>query len=233
MLIGLLEAETLPPKVAGQFGSYGDMFTDLLQPLGRQLSFRYYAADQGELPQGTAECDAYIITGSRHNAYDLDPWIEALRTFARQLHEQRRKCLGICFGHQLVAEALGGKVAKSEKGWGVGLSSFTVCERPPWMQDESEQFNILVSHQDQVVALPPSAIHFAHSDFCPKGGYFIGNHIFCLQGHPEFSKDYVEFLITKRRKYIGDAESDQAFGTLASPVYRELFQSWIQDFLAA
>lgn len=233
MLIGILETETLPAQVQEQFGSYGDMFANLLQPLNDQLSFRYYAADQAELPQNTAECDAYVITGSRHNAYDADPWIEALREFVRQLDAQQSKCLGICFGHQLIAEALGGKVARSEKGWGIGLSKFTVGDRPRWMRDLTGQFNVLVSHQDQVERLPSSASPFAYSEFCPNGGYFIGTHIFCLQGHPEFNKDYVRFLISKRRQRIGETEADRALHTLASPVDSQLLQHWLQAFFAA
>lgn len=233
MIIGLLEAETLPTQVANQFGSYGDMFAGLLQPLEQQPSFRYYATDQGELPGEVSECDAYVVTGSRHNAYDSDPWIEALKDFIRRLHEQRKKCLGICFGHQVIAEALGGKTTKSDKGWGVGLANFTVCERPPWMRNSTKHFNILISHQDQVSALPPSAVRFARNDFCPEGGYSIGSHIFCLQGHPEFSKEYVQFLINKRRAKIGEARSSKAEKALDLPVRRELFQNWLEDFLTA
>jgi GMP synthase-like glutamine amidotransferase len=232
MIIGLLEAETLPPDIAARFGSYGEMFARLLQPLDKSIEFRYYAADQGQLPRRVSECDAYVVTGSRHNAYDRDSWIENLKAFIRDLHRERRKCLGICFGHQVVAQALGGEVRKSPKGWGAGIDTFKMDQCPPWLEDCPRDFNILVSHQDQVEVLPDTAIRFAHSDFCPNGGYFIGQHIFCLQGHPEFSRDYVRFLIEKRRERIGPRKADQALKSLDLPVRQTLFQGWIGHFVS-
>lgn len=231
MKIGILEAEKLPPEVAEHFGSYGDMFTRLLSPVSSHFSFHYYAAEQGQLPASTSECDAYIVTGSRHNAYDNDPWIEALKDFVRQLDTEKRKCLGICFGHQLIAQALGGRVEKSEKGWGIGASRFNILERPDWLHGSPEAFNILVSHQDQVIQLPTTAQRFAANDFCPNAGYFIGRHIFCLQGHPEFGADYINHLINKRQERIGDQRVNQARESLQMPINNELFRNWLRQFL--
>ncbi|MEX1033009.1 MAG: GMP synthase [Cellvibrionaceae bacterium] len=231
MIIGVLEAETLPPHVVERFGSYGQMFAELLQGLDPELDFLYYAADQGQLPHGVDACDAYILTGSRHNAFDNDPWIENLKHFICKVHGQSRKCLGVCFGHQLVAEALGGKVINHTNGWGIGVTRFSVGERPPWMSESTDSFRILVSHQDQVSQLPPCATLFAHSEFCPNGGYFVGQHIFCLQGHPEFNRDYLRFLINKRARLIGESKTEQALKSLHQPVDRSLFRSWIADFL--
>jgi len=117
MRIGLLEAEILPEKVVAEFGGYGAMFEHLLSPLRPHWTFYYYDTEHGELPQTIHECDAYIVTGSRHNAYDHDPWINQLKVFIQTLHTAKKTCLGICFGHQIVAEALGGTVEKSPKGW--------------------------------------------------------------------------------------------------------------------
>ncbi|MCW8194915.1 hypothetical protein F6455_08955 [Proteobacteria bacterium 005FR1] len=232
MIIGLLEAETLDLSVSARFGSYGDMFARLLQPLDAGFQFRYYATEQGQLPAAAGECDAYVVTGSRHNAYDSDPWIESLKSFIRTLHQEKRKCLGICFGHQVIAEALGGEVRKSPKGWGVGAATFSVDSCPEWLGDCPQTFNVLVSHQDQVEALPEAAIRFAHSEFCPNGGYFLGNHIFCLQGHPEFTGDYVRFLIDKRRERIGLQEAEHALSTLSRlTVETPVLQNWLDRFL--
>ncbi|MGQ9425832.1 glutamine amidotransferase-related protein [Gilvimarinus sp. F26214L] len=231
MIIGLLEAETLPPPVVDRFGSYGDMFTHLLAPLDPALTFLYYAADQGQLPDRIDECDAYIITGSRHNAYDQDPWIEALKEFVRRLNQQQKRLLGICFGHQLIAQALGGRVRKSDRGWGIGAARFETRERPGWMSQPVPAFDIRVSHQDQVDILPGEACLFARSDFCPNGGYFVGEHIFSLQGHPEFSEDYVRYLINKRETLIGEPRVTEARNSLRTRGHNTaLFRSWLGDF---
>lgn len=232
MIIGLLEAETLDPAVTARFGSYGDMFVRLLQPLDSNFEFRRYAADREQLPTKADECDAYVVTGSRHNAYDSDPWIEGLKSFIQTLHQEQRKCLGICFGHQVIAEALGGSVRKSPRGWGAGAATFSVDSCPGWLAACPPAFNILVSHQDQVEVLPKSAVRFAHSEFCPNGGYFLGSHIFCLQGHPEFTRDYVRFLIEKRRERIGLKESEEALNTLDQlSVDQKILQEWLGRFL--
>lgn len=231
MKIGILEAETLPAKVADRFGSYGEMFVRLLSPINSDFSFHFYAAEQGQLPESTDECDAYIVTGSRHNAYDRDPWIETLKDFIRQLDAEKRKCLGICFGHQVIAQALGGRVEKSEKGWGVGVSSFDICVQPEWLPESPSSFNIRVSHQDQVIELPPQAQRFASSTFCPNAGYFIENHVFCLQGHPEFNSDYVNYLLDKREERIGALRVTEARDSLQLPMDVELFRGWLRYFL--
>lgn len=231
MKIGILEAEVLAPDVVERFGSYGDMFIRLLSPISKDLSFRCYAAEHGELPQSTSECDAYVVTGSRHNAYDEDPWIEALKAFIRQLDAEKRKCLGICFGHQVIAQALGGRVEKSEKGWGIGAGGFEIFEQPKWLPTGSATFNILLSHQDQVVQLPEQAERFAGNSFCPNAGYFVGDHIFCLQGHPEFGRDYIQHLMDKRQERIGSERLADATQSLTLPVSTALFRDWLAAFL--
>jgi GMP synthase-like glutamine amidotransferase len=221
MLIGLLEAETLPPKVVAEFGSYGNMFEHLLANYRPDWTFKYFAAEQGHLPQSIQDCDAYTITGSRHNAYDNDPWITNLKEFVRALDKAKKPCLGICFGHQLVAEALGGKAEHSSKGWGIGAADFQVCGSPPWMTELPTSFTILVSHQDQVILLPPHAHLLAQSDFCPLGGFFVEDHILCLQGHPEFTAPYLEQLLYKRKSIIGAEDTDKALISLKKNVSQE------------
>lgn len=233
MRIGLLEAETLPDKVVKQYGSYGDMFQRLLAPAQPNWQFQTYPVDRGELPNLVDDCDAYIITGSRHNAYDRDDWIEDLKAFIREIDNKRKKCLAICFGHQVVAEALGGKVEKSHKGWGIGPADFNILATPTWMTQKPQKFTILVSHQDQVIKEAANATVFAGNDFCPIGGMNIGNHFLTLQGHPEFTPTYLSRLIAKRRQVIGDEKSDKSLKLLDKYQQDPLPLAIIRDFFAA
>ncbi|GAB1258896.1 glutamine amidotransferase [Aurantivibrio plasticivorans] len=199
MLIGILEAESLPSPISQQFGSYADMFENTLKAADSRLRFNRYAVDKGQLPKSTSDCDAYLITGSRHSAYEELDWITALQEFIQACHHEKRKLVGICFGHQIIAHALSGKVEKSPKGWGIGVATFSIAHAPIWLSKPTESFSILVTHQDQVIDLPPQAEQFATNTFCNNGGYFISDFIFTLQGHPEFSKGYLRFLLEKRR----------------------------------
>ncbi|GAB1264020.1 glutamine amidotransferase-related protein [Aurantivibrio infirmus] len=230
MIIGLLEAETLPPKIIKEYGSYGEMFVTFLNKTPNDFSFRFYAVDQQHLPLTINECDAYIVTGSRYNAFDDTPWINDLKDFIRELYKAQKKCFGVCFGHQIIAEALGGKVERNSKGWGVGAKLFKTVHQPGWATQTPDYFTILVSHQDQVTRLPSRATLFATSEYCTNGAYFIDDFIFCLQGHPEFSIDYLLFLLTKRREVIGSNITANALKSLDISIDQHYLQSLMLGF---
>lgn len=234
MLIGLLEAEILPPKVVAEFGSYGKMFETLLLSSRPDWSFRYYATENGELPRSMNECDAYIITGSRHSAFDNLAWINDLKNWISEANQKEKKCLGICFGHQVIAAALGGKVERSVKGWGIGASTFKVYDRPRWMVESIEPgdaLTMLVSHQDQVTACPPAAKLWISNDFCPVGGFYVGQHLFSLQGHPEFRPDYLKRLVNKRKAVLGDKVAVNALISIEKYIDPGIFSELLCQFL--
>lgn len=130
MRLGILDCDRLDPDLADHFGPvYSEMFIKGFRALAPELEFRIWSALDGELPDDLQECDAWLITGSRHDAYSDLPWIQALRAWIRLAHDADVKLAGVCFGHQVIAQALGGEVVKSTKGWGLG-SRFTPCWRP-------------------------------------------------------------------------------------------------------
>ena len=151
MKIGLLETGEPPEGLQPEFGRYGGMFQDLLGP---DHDYVVYDVQAGVLPVDPSECDAYVVTGSAAGVYDDLPWIAPLKAFLVQAREQ--PLVGVCFGHQVMAEAFGGKVVKSDKGWGVGLHAYDIAELQPWM-DGAAKVAVPASHQDQVVTLPPGA----------------------------------------------------------------------------
>lgn len=152
MKTGILDTGAPPPPLDQRFGRYDAMLRTLL---GDRHAFTTYDAQRCQLSADPAEQDAYIVTGSPAGVYDDLPWIEPLKRFLRHA-KGKAKLVGICFGHQIMAEAFGGRVEKSDKGWGVGLQRYEVREAADWM-DEVPSFACPVSHQDQIVQPPPAA----------------------------------------------------------------------------
>ena len=202
MKLGILKTDAVRPEWVPEFGEYPDMFIALLARQNPDLEFVVYDVEEGEYPGDIDEVDAYLITGSKSSVYEDKPWIHALIDFVRELDRRRKKIIGICFGHQLVAQALGGRTEKSPKGWGVGLHTHQFSDLPEWHDQGEPGFDILVSHQDQVVENAVGASVLAGSDFCENAVCQIGEHILTFQGHPEFLPEYSREIIDFRREMI-------------------------------
>ena len=177
MTIGILVTGEPPDALRPRWGGYDDMVRTML---GDRRSYRSYDVPGGELPAHPADCEAYVITGSAASVYDDLPWIPPLFDFLRAVRGHA-KLVGICFGHQAMAQAFGGAVEKSPKGWGVGLHRYEIVEPPPGMI-EPRAITIPAFHQDQVVALPPGARVLAASDFTPHAAIGYDDHTVSVQG---------------------------------------------------
>lgn len=230
MNIGILQCDEVEEELRPVFGHYPTMFTTLLK-LNPDLEFKVYNVERGELPKTLVECDAYLITGSRHGVNDELPWIAELEHFVRAVHASKIKLIGICFGHQIVAKALGGKVIKSPKGWGVGTSVNTILQKKSWMNPSYDRMHLLVSHQDQVVELPENAEVLASNHHCPFYMLQIENHLVTVQGHPEFSKDYSKALIEKRKQSLGTDCYENGINSLQLEIHDSIFAQWMINFL--
>ncbi len=229
MKIGLLETGEPPEQLQPEFGRYGIMFQDLLGPGHDYVT---YDVQAGQLPADPDECDAYIVTGSSAGVYDDLPWIAPLKAFLVQAKGQ--PLVGVCFGHQVMAEAFGGKVLKSDKGWGVGLQVYDVAEPQPWMgQDGDVKVAVPGSHQDQVVEIPPGARAVAGSAFTPAGVLVYDDQpAISMQFHPEFDPAYARALIEARRgSRFTDAQADAAIASLGGDDDRGRVGAWIEAFL--
>jgi GMP synthase-like glutamine amidotransferase len=231
MRIGILKTDSVRPEFQDDFGDYPDMFRRLLLAADPSLEFTDYDVQRGEYPEHIDACDAYLITGSRDSVYDDEDWIRALADFVDGLHRARRKLIAICFGHQLVAHFLGGETQPADVGWGVGVKTSDVVKQPPWMDPPADSVRLLVSHKDQVTRLPDGAEVFAMSGYCPVAGYTLGEHIFAVQGHPEFAKGYSRSLIDWRRQLLGERCADAGLESLAEPTDEQLVASWIVNFI--
>lgn len=231
MKLGILKTDAVRPEWVPDYGEYPDMFIALLGSLDPSLEFAVYDVEEGEYPADIDEVDAYLITGSKSSVYDDKPWIARLMDFVRELDKRRKKIVGICFGHQLVAQALGGAVEKSPKGWGVGLHTHTFAATPHWHDSEAPGFNILVSHQDQVVRNAAGAEVLASSPFCENAVCQVGEHILTFQGHPEFVPGYSREIMEYRRELIGEQAYTEGVASLARSPESERIGRWILNFL--
>jgi GMP synthase-like glutamine amidotransferase len=228
--LGILRTGWPPKATQARFGDYPAMFRRLLGE--DAYDYATFAVNEGELPKSPAECDAYLITGSAAGVYDGAPWIEAAKTFLRAAKGQAA-LVGVCFGHQLMADAFGGEVIKSPKGWGIGEHEYRILKREPWM-DGVQSFRLPASHQDQVVIPPPGAEVIAGSAFTHVAALaYRDQPAISLQPHPEFEPGYAKALIESRRGtlYALD-EADRAIASYAAPDDRARVGGWIKAFLA-
>ncbi|MEH6566236.1 MAG: gamma-glutamyl-gamma-aminobutyrate hydrolase family protein [Halopseudomonas sp.] len=231
MKLGLLQCDDVRESLQPAHGNYPEMIEKLLRPRVPQLEYRVYRALDGELPLTTDECDGYLTTGSKFGVNDGLPWIDQLQAFMVRLWEAGTPLVGICFGHQLMAKALGGEVHKSPRGWGVGMSFNEVLVRKPWMQPGHDGLDLIVSHQDQVVRLPPQAEILARSDFCPYYLLQYSEHFMSVQGHPEFCKAYSADLMDARRDLLPATRYRAGQASLSAEVDDGVMLDWIVNFL--
>jgi GMP synthase-like glutamine amidotransferase len=228
MKIGLLECDDVVGRFAWIEGGYREMFAALLP----QDEFRYYAADRGELPDSSNECDAYLCTGSKYSVYEEHAWIERLGQFLRDLQRTNVPFVGICFGHQMLAHALGGEVAKAAQGWGAGVLEVEVLREEPWMQPRKPRLFLHHMHQDQVRALPEGSVLLARSAHCETEMFRIGDSMLGIEAHPEFTVAFSEALIRSRIQAIGKERSARALQSLRQPTDGNVVGRWIEHFLA-
>ena len=226
MKLAILETGRPPGGLGDRFGDYPAMFARML---GDGFEVATYDVQAGRLPADPAAHEAYLITGSPAGVYDDREWIGPLLDFIRSARD--RKLVGVCFGHQAMAEALGGRVEKSDKGWGIGLHRYAIDKVEPWM-DPAREIAVPVSHQDQVVLQPPNTQVFASSEFAPCAALvWTDRPAISVQFHPEFSPDFAKALIEHRRERLPGADS--AIQSLDAPNDSALVGGWIRRFLRA
>lgn len=208
-------------------GDYPELYAELLAPLDIELTT--YRCDEGQLPQSLSEQDGWICSPSRLSVYDDHAWLRDVEQLLLDMVKQEIPYVGICFGHQLMAQALGATVAKADVGWGIGAKHYEIVEQQPWM-DSPRDIVLAASHQDQVQSLPSGARLMATSSYCPVGGMLIGDRAWTLQIHPEFSTALADNLLSTRRSLFGDDQVNTARATLSEPLDQQRIAGWISRF---
>jgi len=187
MRIGILQTGQSPDALRGSMGDYPAFFERLLA--GRGLEFRTFHVEAIEFPQSVHDCDGWLITGSRHGAYEDHAFIPKLEAFVREAYAAKVPLVGICFGHQIIAQALGGKVERHAGGWAVGPQTYDFSGDPIVMN---------AWHRDQVTERPSGAEVVACNDFCENAALVYGDRAFTVQAHPEFRDEFIDGLLTHR-----------------------------------
>ncbi len=190
MKIGILQTGDAPAELT-EFGTYPDMFEQLLA--GRGFTFARWRVNGMEFPDAVTDCDGWLITGSRHGVYEDHPFIAPLEQFIRDAFAAKIPVAGICFGHQIMAQALGGKVKKFAGGWSVGQTEYDFG---------GETLRLNAWHQDQVVEKPDTATVIASSPFCRYAALAYGDLGYSVQAHPEYGDGFIEGLIDTRGKGV-------------------------------
>lgn len=193
MKIGILQTGRSPDELRESHGDYDAMCADLIRDKGDEIVS--YPVLDGVFPQDINECDAWFVTGSRHGVYEDHAWIPPLEKFLKQAFDAEKKIIGVCFGHQILAQALGGKVHKHPGGFAIGVMDYDLVNDDGNM----EKISLCAWHQDQILELPANAEVIAKSDFCRFAGVTYGTNAISFQAHPEFEPAYVRELINLRR----------------------------------
>lgn len=207
MKVGILQAGHAPAEMIAETGNYAQMFTQFLS--GRDYSFAAYSVVDMEFPKSAHSADCWVITGSRHGVYENLPFIEPLKALVRDIYNLKIPLVGVCFGHQVIAQALGGQVEKYSGGWSVGATDY---------EFEGQTVSLNAWHQDQVVALPADAGVLGSSPFCKYAFLGYGENVFTVQAHPEFDSRFINGLIdTRGRGLVPDDLLERASRKLELP----------------
>lgn len=223
MLIGILQTGLAPDALVDTSGDYPDMFERLLA--GQGFSFRTYRVVENQLPASVSECDGWLITGSRHGVYEDHPWIAPLEQFIRDAYAAHVPMVGVCFGHQIIAQAMGGKVERYDGGWAVGATDYNFSGQP---------MTLNAWHRDQVTKVPATAQVIASNDFCANAALLYDDRMLTVQAHPEFRPEFIDGLMQTRGKgLVPDEVMAAAAKRLSDPIQDQTMAAKIAAFFKA
>ena len=231
MKLTIVQTGAVPASLRPQFDDYRSMFRRMFVSTGVPFSFGDVDVEAVAVLPDPETLEGIVITGSPAGVYEDHAWLPPLREFVRAAYAAGTPMLGICFGHQIMADALGGDVRKSEKGWGMGRHSYQVTKKPSFMADAPDTLAVACSHQDQVIEPPAEAEVILASEFAPHAGLlYRSGRALSFQPHPEFEDDYAQALVELRRGRAPDAVIETALASFASASDSSKLRGYIARF---
>ena len=232
MRIAVLLTNDDTSAFAAHFPNDGQKVVQLLQPLRPGWNFEVVPVKDGVLPASALAFDGYVITGSPASVNDDSlPWVAQLLAFIREVDAARHPLIGLCFGHQAVARALGGQVARNAAGWGLGTAATHWAQPRAWMYPPRAATTLMAAHNEQVTRMPEGAACLGGSDFCPIGSMQIGRHIWTTQYHPEMPLVFMQALLGHLADKLDADTIARAHTSLANAADVPLFGQWMVQFL--
>ncbi len=207
-----------------------ERFINLLKPSLPEAKWTTIHCLEDDLPNDADGFDVYLITGGRYSVFEDFDWQHKLFDFIRQIYSNNIPLLGICYGHQAIAYALGGHVERFDNGWGAGVTSVNIIDQPAWLLPMAEKIYLLAMHQDQVTTIPTEATRFLDSHFCHNSGFYIEDRVLAIQQHPEFTSELCRDLIVRRKERIGK-QYKPALQSLDIQHQGEYVGQWIANFI--
>ena len=222
----------MPNSLEKKGVNYSRIIQEWLEPQSKvKITWKIYRALEGKLPPAVDSCDCYFVSGSRASLLDKDPWILKLTDFLLICAKAQIPVIGLCFGHQAVAKALGGQVVRAEEGWQIGVKSWKVIRDEGWIREAGKKLTLISLHEDQVSKLPPRSVRIATSEACPNGLFRLANHAVGIQGHPEFTPEIFTELVKSRADVFSKKERDAAIASLETPVDSHKLAKWCMNFV--
>ncbi|KAJ4966117.1 hypothetical protein NE237_017966 [Protea cynaroides] len=189
------------------YGGYFPVFVGMLGEEGE--TWDLYRVSGGDFPEDDElQCyDGFVLTGSCSDAHGNDLWILKLVNLLNKLNSMNKKILGICFGHQILCRALGGKTGRAVSGWDLGVRTINLL---PTKQFPALKLSIYECHRDEVWELPPGAEPIGWSDKTMVEMFKYKDHIMGIQGHPEYTKGIFLNIVDRllRRNLILKSEAE-------------------------
>ncbi|MDR1887752.1 MAG: hypothetical protein LBQ70_07560 [Prevotellaceae bacterium] len=224
-------SDTFSDILPAEIPDYVSLFRKLFGMIDNTVRYEIFDVRHDIYPDSLNRDELYLITGSRAEAYGDSPWIKSLIEFIRKMYAEGMKIAGVCFGHQIIAQTLGGKVERAKQGWGTGVRTADITDPKALTFFPAKRISLFCNHHDQVTELPPRAVCFAKSDFCPVEGFYIDNQVLTFQGHPEHTAEYVRYLLLNHSDGEREDVKTAALASLTGKVDSSAAAQWIKSLV--